>query len=287
LKKRTSADRSGSTPPRISIITPSFNQGNFLEETIRSVLDQNYEHLEYIVIDGGSTDQSIDIIKKYETKLAYWVSEKDRGQSHAINKGFQVSTGEIIAWLNSDDCYLTGTLDTVSRFFQEHPHVDLLYGDVILIDRESRTLDVRKVVPYNYTLALYSLSGIPQPSAFFRRRALDVVGLLDEDLHYQMDTEFFLRFGKHRLRVEYLPVPLAKFRLHPRSKTISEYDDKVQEANRKILEKMMQRRITKKEAWKFQGLKLLARFIMYCERAVLRFDFVPFRAKRAMRRAVL
>lgn len=271
--------------PKISIITPSYNQCDFLEQTIQSVLNQDYPNLEYIVIDGGSTDNSADIIKKYESKLAYWVSEKDRGQSHAINKGFQRATGEIVAWLNSDDYYLGNILDTVSRFFQEHPDVDLVYGDIILIDKHSNVLGVRKVVPYNYTLALYGLSAIPQPSTFFHRRALDVVGLLDEEFHYQMDTEFFLRFGKKGLKIKYVPVPLAKFRLHSESKTVSGYHDKVQQANRRILEKMLQRTITEQEAWKFQMFKLMARFVIYLERMVLRFDFIPFRAKRAMKKA--
>jgi glycosyltransferase involved in cell wall biosynthesis len=271
--------------PRISIITPSFNQGNFLEQTIQSVLSQNYPDLEYIVVDGGSTDGSVDIIKKYENKLAYCVSEKDKGQSEAINKGFRRASGEIIAWLNSDDCYLPGTLERVADFFSSHPAVDLVYGDLLLMDSSGKTLGIRKVVPYNYTLALYGLSTVPQPSAFFRRRALDAVGLLDEELHYQMDTEFFLRFGKKGLNIKHLPTPLAVFRLHAQSKTVSEYHDKVQQANRRILEKMLGRAIAEGETWKFQMFRLMARFIIYLQRAVLRFDFLPFRAKRAMKKA--
>jgi glycosyltransferase involved in cell wall biosynthesis len=271
--------------PRISIVTPSFNQGSFLEHTIQSVLNQNYPNLEYIIVDGGSTDGSVDVIKKYDSKLAYRVSEKDKGQSDAINKGFRRATGEILAWLNSDDCYLPGTLERVADFFSSHPAVDLMYGDLLLIDVSGNILGIRRVVPYNYTLALYGLSTVPQPSAFFRRRALDVVGLLDEELHYQMDTEFFLRFGKRGLNVKHLPVPLAMFRLHAQSKTVSEYHDKVQQANRRILEKMLGRTITEQEAWKFQMLKYLARLVIYLQRVVLRFDFLPFRARSSMKRA--
>jgi glycosyltransferase involved in cell wall biosynthesis len=271
--------------PRINITTPSFNQGNFLEQTIQSVLDQAYPNLEYIIIDGGSADGSVDIIRKYEKKLSYWVSEKDKGQSDAINKGFRRASGEILAWLNSDDCYLPGTLERVADFFSSHPAVDLVYGDLLLIDSSGKTLGIRKVVPYNYTLALYGLSAVPQPSAFFRRRALDVVGLLDEELHYQMDIEFFLRFGKRGLNIKHLPVPLAMFRLHAQSKTVSEYHGKVRQANRRILEKMLGRTIAEGETWKFQMLRLMARFIIYLQRAVLRFDFLPFRAKRAMKKA--
>jgi glycosyltransferase involved in cell wall biosynthesis len=270
---------------KFSVVTPSLNQGRFLEETIQSVLSQGSPNLEYIIIDGGSTDGSVDIIKKYEKKLSYWVSEKDRGQSDAINKGLRRASGEILAWLNSDDCYLPGTLERVAEFFSSHPAVDLVYGDLLLIDGGGKTLGIRRVVPYNYTLALYGLSTVPQPSAFFRRRALDVVGLLDEELHYQMDTEFFLRFGRKGLNIKHLPVPLAMFRLHAQSKTVSEYHNKVQRANRSILEKMLGRTIAEQDAWKFQVLKYLARFVIYLQRVVLRFDFLPFRARSSMKRA--
>jgi glycosyltransferase involved in cell wall biosynthesis len=270
---------------KISVVTPSYNQASFLEQTIHSVLDQDYPNLEYIIIDGGSTDGSIDIIRNYETQLAHWVSEKDKGQSDAINKGFRRASGEILAWLNSDDCYLPGTLERVADFFSSHPAVDLVYGDLLLIDGSGKAVGIRRVVPYNYTLALYGLSTVPQPSAFFRRRSLGVVGLLDEELHYQMDTEFFLRFGKRGLNVKHLPVPLAMFRLHAQSKTVSEYHDKVQQANRRILEKMLGRTITEQEAWKFQMLKYLASLVIYLQRVVLRFDFLPFRARSSMKRA--
>lgn len=270
---------------KISIVTPSYSQAEFLEETIQSVLNQDYPNLEYVIIDGGSTDSSVDIIKKYEKKLSYWVSEKDKGQSDAINKGFRRASGEILAWLNSDDCYLPGTLERVADFFSSHATVDLVYGDLLLIDGRGKTVGIRRVVPYNYTLALYGLSSVPQPSAFFRRRALNVVGLLDEEFHYQMDAEFFLRFGKMGLNIKYLPVPLAMFRFHAQSKTVSEYHDKVQQANRRILEKILGRTITEGEAWKFQVFKQMARFAIYLQRIVLRFDFLPFRAKISMKRA--
>ena len=120
--------------PRISIVTPSFNQGRFLERTILSVLNQNYPNLEYIVMDGGSTDESVEIIKKYENYLAYWISEKDNGQSDAIKKGFQKSTGEILAWLNSDDIYLSGALRGVAGFFRDGKGTEVVYGNRYIID---------------------------------------------------------------------------------------------------------------------------------------------------------
>jgi hypothetical protein len=176
-------------------------------------------------------------------------------------------------------------LERVAEFFSSHPAVDLVYGDLLLIDSSGKTLGIRRVVPYNYTLALYGLSTVPQPSAFFRRRALDVVGFLDEELHYQMDTEFFLRFGKMGLNVRHLPAPLAMFRFHAQSKTVSEYHEKVQEANRRILEKMLGRTITDRDARKFQVLKHISRFVIYLQRMILRFDFLPFRGRSLMKRA--
>ena len=110
-------------PPKITIVTPSFNQGQFIEETIRSVLDQNYPNLEYLIIDGGSTDQTIEVIRKYERQLSYWVSEKDRGQVHAINKGLARATGEIFGFLNSDDLYVPGTFEVVGEYFEKHPEL--------------------------------------------------------------------------------------------------------------------------------------------------------------------
>src|SRR5438132_9480052 len=126
-------------PPKISIVTPSFDQGRFIEETIRSVLDQNYPNLEYLIIDGGSTDQTIDIIRKYEKQLSYWESEKDRGQVHAINKGLARATGGICAFLNSHDVYLPGTLATVAKYFDEHPKAEWICGDTQMFGEGRRT----------------------------------------------------------------------------------------------------------------------------------------------------
>jgi glycosyltransferase involved in cell wall biosynthesis len=272
------------THPKITIVTPSYNQGRFLEQTIASVVEQNYSNLEYIVIDGGSTDGSVDIIKRHKDRFAYWISEKDNGQSDAINKGLRRSTGEILAWLNSDDCYLPGTLENVAKYFDSRPDVDFLYGDLILVDEGGSPVGIRRVVPYNYTLALYGLSSIPQPSTFFRRRALDTVGLIDPEYHYHMDTEFFLRFGKAGLKAAYLPFPLAKFRLHRGSKTISRNVDRNAESQR-VLERMLERKISKNEMRIFRGLRLVAQMVMYVQRLFLRWDVLPFRARFAMRKA--
>ncbi|RMF85104.1 MAG: glycosyltransferase [Nitrospinota bacterium] len=206
--------------PQISIVTPSYNQGAFLEETIRSVLLQGYPHLEYIIIDGGSDDQSLDVIRRYAPWLAYWVSEPDRGQSHAINKGLACSTGEILAWLNSDDFYLPGTLGRVAEEFHTHPELSLLYGDALFVDAESTPL-----WPYRgrETTLLEKLEywkgwHVPQPTTFFRRDLYLRIGPLEETFHYGLDYEYFLRAALV-YPFHYLPATLATYRRHEMSKT--------------------------------------------------------------------
>lgn len=202
--------------PKISIITPSFNQGQYLEETITSVLDQNYPALEYIIIDGGSTDSSQDIIKKYENRLSYSIIEKDTGQSNAINKGFRRATGDIIAWLNSDDMYFPDTLHTVASIFKNNPEVDLIYGDVEQFYENGRTeyYAVKDFEPLDFL----SRVSIHQPSVFWRREILNEIGLLDETLHYLMDYDLWMRifFNYKTLKVNKL---LSRFRIHHQSKT--------------------------------------------------------------------
>ena len=207
---------------RVSIVTPSYNQGRFLEETIISVLNQDYPNLEYIMIDGGSTDNSVDIIRKYEDRLAYWVSEPDKGQSDAINKGFQRATGEILAWLNSDDIYLPGAIKAAVQFFEQHPDIDFVYGDFCLIDERGRVLFQRKEIDFDYKILLYGCNLISQPTSFFRRTVLDKIGFLDQTLDYLMDYEFWLRASNNGVRFKHIPNTLAAFRLHSTTKTVSE-----------------------------------------------------------------
>ncbi len=208
--------------PRISIVTPNYNYGQFLEETIRSVLLQGYPDLEYIIIDGGSTDNSVEIIKKYEPWLAYWVSEPDRGQSDAINKGLQRATGEIAAWLNSDDTYLPGTLAVVANALVSNPQWVMVYGDCEKIDAESRIIGRLDARPFDFLL-LIKKDFIKQPAAFWRRYIHDTIGFLDTQLHYAMDYDFWLRIAlKYENKVSYLPYTLAQYRFHDMSKTCSQ-----------------------------------------------------------------
>jgi glycosyltransferase involved in cell wall biosynthesis len=208
--------------PKITVITPSYNQGHYIEQTIRSVLDQNYPDLEYLVIDGGSTDGALDILRQYESRLA-WVSEPDRGQSHALNKGLRLAGGEVVAYLNSDDLYLPGALLRVGRFFQAHPHAAWLTGHCRIIDHHGR--EIRRLVSLykNFWLlwrsypVLMVLDYISQPATFWRREVVEQIGPFDETLHYAMDYDYSLRVGK-RFKLWALHQPLAAYRIHPASK---------------------------------------------------------------------
>jgi glycosyltransferase involved in cell wall biosynthesis len=207
--------------PRISIVIPSYNQGQFLEETILSVINQQYNDLELFVVDGGSNDNSVDIIKKYESYITWWVSEKDKGQSDAINKGFSKATGEIISWLCSDDLLTPGSLKIVaSHFTSANEKLGLIHGGAIVFDK-----DQIKETRFTYQVPCKEayLSGMvfPQPAAFFKKSYLTEVGSLSEALHYGMDYDLFQRLS---LVCDFLPVDnvFAKYRLHSQSKSVSE-----------------------------------------------------------------
>jgi glycosyltransferase involved in cell wall biosynthesis len=208
---------------RISVVTPSFNQAQFIERTIRSVLEQRHGDVEHIVVDGGSTDGTLEILTRY-TGSIIWVSEKDRGQAHAINKGLALSTGEIVAWLNSDDTYETGALVTVARHFMDHPGCRWAYGKCRIVDEGDR--EIRSFVTWykNLLLAKYSFTKllaenfISQPGVFWRRSLLDEIGYLSESEHFCMDYEYWLRIGS-RYPAGVIREYLANFRYHRASKS--------------------------------------------------------------------
>jgi len=206
--------------PKISIVTPSYNQGQYLERTILSVLNQNYPNLEYIIIDGGSTDNSLDVIKKYESKISHWVSEKDNGQSDAINKGFRLITGDIVAWLNSDDWYEDGVFDEIVKNYRTNP-LAIWVGDCTrhYVARNKIRL-LRPVIPtFESLLRYWRKSFCPaQPSIFFPREALNAAGLLDESLHYAMDLDLWIKMSR-RFRFYYVNKNLSHYLIHQDSKS--------------------------------------------------------------------
>ena len=209
--------------PLVSIVTPSYNQAQFLEETILSVLNQDYPNIEYLIIDGASTDGSVEIIRRYQDRLAYWVSEQDRGQSHAINKGLQHARGEVLAWLNSDDVYCPGAVRTVVGFFAAHEDVALLYGRADVIDSAGASvLSIPCEDFHAPTCIARHRYPIPQPAAFFRREAVQKVGLIDEQWNYCMDWDYWIRIGLAGLGVSKVPQTLARYRMHGGSKTVKE-----------------------------------------------------------------
>jgi glycosyltransferase involved in cell wall biosynthesis len=206
--------------PKISVITPSYNQADYLEETILSVLNQSYPNLEYILIDGGSTDGSLDIIRKYEDRLAYWVSEHDDGQTAALNKGFRKATGDVVGYLNSDDIYLPDGLARVGAEFRR-PDCHWLSGTCLFFN-ESGTMHHERRQPPRFRARWFDHCWISQPAVFWKRSLFAQHGLLDETLHYCMDYDFWMRLliaGEH---CHFLDQPVAAFRWHTSSKTLSQ-----------------------------------------------------------------
>jgi glycosyltransferase involved in cell wall biosynthesis len=211
--------------PKISIITPTLNQGRFIERTIDSVLDQNYPALEYLVIDGGSTDGTLEVLKQYGQRLK-WISEKDEGQADAINKGIRLATGDIVAYLNSDDVYEPGAFLRVAEYFSSHPEAMWLTGKCRIIDEQDR--EIRGMITaykkfllrhYSYEMLLVT-NPVSQPATFWRRGLIREFGLFDKNEHLVMDYEYWLRIGR-RYVPGILDAYLARFRVHERAKTAS------------------------------------------------------------------
>ena len=181
--------------PKVSIVTPSFNQAPFLEQTLRSVLEQDYPNLEYIVIDGGSTDGSLEIIHKYADRLAYWQSQPDQGQTDAINQGFARASGEILAWLNSDDLLLPGAVSAAVRALQAHPEAAMVYGDALLINAEGKTIGKFPAAQTDYRKLRRGYVHIPQQASFFRADLWRQVAPLDVSFYFAMDYDLWVRLA--------------------------------------------------------------------------------------------
>jgi glycosyltransferase involved in cell wall biosynthesis len=229
--------------PRITVVTPSFNQAGYLEQTICSVLDQGYPNLEYVVIDGGSTDRSAEIIKRYEKHLAYWVSEKDRGQAHAINKGLKRSTGSILAYINSDDFFLPGAFERVADVFSGNPSLDLVHGRCRFVDvAGNKTREhFGAIESFEQIVDLWDFwwnkRQFIQPEVFWSRRIMDRIGLLREELFFVMDYEYWTRILGAGGEVGKIDAEIASFRVTPVQKTkrVDELRDELLKVVRELL----------------------------------------------------
>ncbi len=219
IPKRYYATKILNATPRISIVTPSYNQGRFIERTILSVLQQNYPNLEYIVQDGASKDKSLAIINKYKQSLKHWESIKDKGQANAINLGFKHATGEIMAYLNSDDLLLPGTLNYIVDYFNKHPEVDVIYGQRIILNEDDNEIG-RWILPKHCDEIIRWVDYIPQETLFWRRRIWEKVGgELDESFNFAMDWNLIIRFQDAGAKFARLPRFLGGFRVHSQQKT--------------------------------------------------------------------
>jgi glycosyltransferase involved in cell wall biosynthesis len=215
-----------SNGPLVTVVTPSFNQGGFIRDTIESVLSQNYASIEYLIMDGASTDNTLGVLKTYADRL-FWLSEPDQGQADAVNKGFRRAKGEIFGWLNSDDTYWPGAIRKIVQFFQANHDISMVYGESYNVDVQGEILERHPTEDFDYQ-RLAETCFISQPTVFLRRHVFEDVGPLDVTLHYCLDYEYWMRVGK-RFRVGYLPEVLATTRFHSAAKTVSKRKEAQQE----------------------------------------------------------
>lgn len=215
--------------PKITIITPSYNQGEFIEATIRSVLAQNYPNLEYLVFDGGSTDNTVDVIKKYDKYITHWESKTDRGQSHAINKGFRAASGEIIGWLNSDDLFYPNTLHRVANYFKDKNYRKIIYGEgTYLFDKYQLSIKNNTArLSQRHPITLCDF--IIQPSTFWGRTVVEEVGELEEDLHYGFDWDWFIKAHNKGIPLQMVKEYFSVYRIHAGHKSSAGGDKRTKE----------------------------------------------------------
>lgn len=208
------------TTPLVSIVTPSLNQARFLEETIRSVLEQSYPRLEYIVVDGGSTDGSVEILRRQSDRLAWWTSESDAGQAAALNTGFEHASGDILGWVSSDDTLVPGAVARVVEELERDDEALLVYGEALFVDEDGHELFPLEARPFDVAVMVGRCENhVVQPGSLFRRRALDLAGPFDEGAHYLFDFEFVLRLALAGGKVKRIPARLATYRVHSASKS--------------------------------------------------------------------
>ena len=216
---------------KFSIIIPSYNQGHFIEKTLLSILDQRFPETEIIVIDGGSTDDTVEVLKRYDDDIHFWASEKDNGQSHAVNKGLQHAKGDIIGWINSDDIYIGNAIEQARQFFTESPATDIVFANYYFIDENDNIIQKRREIPFDFYTYLWTEDCYHANCAgFFRKRVFDKCGGLREDLQYTMDLEFYLRASANGFKFSQLNRYWGAFRAHQDSKTTSHKNMSSQQA---------------------------------------------------------
>lgn len=215
--ERALLDRDPSRPS-ISIVVPSFNQGDFLERTILSVLNQNYRNLELVVIDGGSTDNSGEIIKKYERYISHWVSEPDEGQYDAINKGFRAATGQLVGWQNSDDLYLPGALEIVASTYEKKGEKEVFFGNTYLIDGDDTILKDMRFIPFSVEHLIHYDWNLSSQAVFWKRELFDAAGYLEDAYPVLGDWDWFIRLGKRNCRYMFIREFLGAYRIHEAAK---------------------------------------------------------------------
>lgn len=243
----TPGNRCGTPLPRISIVTPSYGQAEFIGRTMDSVLSQGYPNLEYFVQDGGSTDGTVEVLRRYSARLSGWESVSDRGQSHAINLGFAKTSGEIMAWLNSDDMLLPGTLAYVADYFAHHPEVDVVYGHRVLIDEDDKEIG-RWILPRHSDATLSWADFIPQETLFWRRTIWETAGgEIDESFRFAMDWDLLLRFRDSGARMVRLPYFLGAFRIHQQQKTSAAINEIGHREMDHLRERVLGRRPSRRE----------------------------------------
>lgn len=270
--------------PTISIVTPSYNQGQFIEQTILSILEQDYPNLEYIIVDGGSTDNSVNIIQKYEKFLSYWLSEKDKGQTHAINKGFKLATGDYVNWINSDDLLEKNSLDILAREIGAFP-ADIYYGDYRAISANNKTIYSRRSAPYHPSSLFWGRQLSSQPSVFFKRDLLEKYGYLDEKHHFCMDTEFWIRCAQNGAEFRQIKSCIGITRAHGDAKTTNLQDLLFNEHKELIRKynKLKFRPGSANENYYYSAMNLLWRSISALNRLFYRKDFSFLAATKTLK----
>lgn len=260
--------------PRFTVVTPSFNQGRFIKEAIESVVAQDFFNVEHLIIDACSNDETLNILQHGtgtpEWNHVRWNSEPDGGQSAALNKGFRLATGEIVGWLNSDDRYRAGCFEVVAQAFAANPEVDVLYGDYTLINEAGNIIRTCKEIEFNrFVLNYHRVLYIPTTATFFRRRIFTEGNWLNEDLHYAMDADFFIRLAATGYTFKHIPTLLADSRLHPKSKSCAHTEEMLKEREdvTRVQSQILQRSrppFLRKKA--LGGLKMAAALLRYSEK---------------------